>query len=75
MSAFISQIGDGDAGNLTGTHDLQQASASQPIFQATGTEAVFICDCINTDKVELQGKVKQTSYKVTEISQLQSRQY
>ncbi|KAK5887429.1 hypothetical protein CesoFtcFv8_016033 [Champsocephalus esox] len=29
-------IGDGDAGNLTGTHDLQQAPASQPIFQATG---------------------------------------
>ncbi|XP_033954353.1 bromodomain-containing protein 8 isoform X6 [Pseudochaenichthys georgianus] len=29
-------IGDGDAGNLTGTYDLQQAPASQPIFQATG---------------------------------------
>ncbi|KAK1882260.1 Bromodomain containing protein 8 [Dissostichus eleginoides] len=29
-------IGDGDAGNLTGTHDLQQAPASQPISQATG---------------------------------------
>ncbi|XP_010781402.1 bromodomain-containing protein 8-like [Notothenia coriiceps] len=28
-------IGDGDAGNLTGTHDLQQAPASQPISQAT----------------------------------------
>ncbi|XP_033954352.1 bromodomain-containing protein 8 isoform X4 [Pseudochaenichthys georgianus] len=28
-------IGDGDAGNLTGTYDLQQAPASQPIFQAT----------------------------------------
>ncbi|XP_033996184.1 bromodomain-containing protein 8 isoform X5 [Trematomus bernacchii] len=29
-------IGDGDAGNLTGTHDLQQPPASQPISQATG---------------------------------------
>lgn len=28
-------IGDGDAGNLTGTHDLQQPPASQPISQAT----------------------------------------
>lgn len=42
LNVYISQIGEGDVstGNMTAAHDLQLASPSQPLSQATGTDPV-----------------------------------
>ncbi|KAK5917892.1 hypothetical protein CgunFtcFv8_002702 [Champsocephalus gunnari] len=61
-------IGDGDAGNLTGTHDLQQAPASQPIFQATEVGGMAPSLLPGRQSVSAEDKVSELSEEDVSVS-------
>ncbi|XP_033954351.1 bromodomain-containing protein 8 isoform X3 [Pseudochaenichthys georgianus] len=61
-------IGDGDAGNLTGTYDLQQAPASQPIFQATEVGGMAPSLLPGRQSVSAEDKVSELSEEDVSVS-------
>ncbi|KAL3042961.1 hypothetical protein OYC64_020804 [Pagothenia borchgrevinki] len=61
-------IGDGDAGNLTGTHDLQQPPASQPISQATEVGVMAPSLLPGRQSVSAEDKVSELSEEDVSVS-------